>query len=130
MRLIVRLILTALVFVWVLPLFGGVDFHGNFFTALLLSILFGLMLWVVDALAIMLSAIIAVGTWGFALLWLIPLWIFGFWLLPAVALKAVSDFLPGYLTIHGWMPAIVGGLLLMLISIVTSGSSRRDRRAY
>jgi hypothetical protein len=68
---------------------------------------------------------VAVGTWGAALLWLIPLWVLGFWLLPAVALKVVSDIAPTYLTVHGWIPAILGGLIMLFISLITASSRPR-----
>lgn len=121
LRLFARLILTALAFVAVLPFVPGITFHGTFFQALMLAIMFSLILWLVDVVAIALSAAAAIGTLGLALLWLVPLWILGFWLLP-VALKVVSDVMPSYLVIHGWLPAIVGGLIMLLIGMITSGS--------
>lgn len=128
MRLILRLVLSALAFTSILPMIHGIDFHGNFAQALLLAVVFGLMLWVVDILAVAISAIAAVGTLGAALLWLVPLWILGFWLLPAVALKLVSDVMPGYISVEGWAPAILGGLVMLGISMVTSRSvPKRDR---
>jgi hypothetical protein len=118
----------ALAFIWVLPLIYGIEFRGGFFNALVLSFVFGIMLWLVDTIAIALAAVMAVSTFGTALLWLIPLWVLGFWFLPAVALKAVSDIMPGYLAIYGWTPAIVGGLILMVISLMTSESMWVTRR--
>ena len=127
-RLLARIILSALAFTSILPLIHGIDFHGHFAQALMLSVVFALMLWLVDIMAVALSAVATIGTLGVALLWLIPLWILGFWLLPAVALKVVSDIMPRYLTIQGWMPAILGGLVLLIVSLVTSGSLWRGRR--
>ena len=125
MRLIARLMLSAIAFTSILPLIHGIDFHGNFWQALFLSVIFGLMLWIVDIIAVALSAAVAVGTWGMALLWLIPLWVLGFWLLPAVALKVVSDIAPNYLTVRGWIPAILGGLIMLFISLITANSRPR-----
>jgi hypothetical protein len=121
LRLMTRLVLTALAFTAVLPHIPGISFHGSFFEALMLSVMFSLILWLVDVVAIALSAMAAVGTLGMALLWLIPLWVLGFWLLPAVALKVVSDLTP-WLNILGWMPAVVGGVIMLLIGLITSGS--------
>ncbi|HEY9793928.1 MAG TPA: hypothetical protein V6D22_26265 [Candidatus Obscuribacterales bacterium] len=126
LRLLARLLLSALVFIAVLPHVPGIAFHGTFFQALMLAIMFALILWLVDMVAIALSAVAAIGTLGLALLWLIPFWILGFWLLPAVALKVVSDLMPSYLTISGWLPAIFGGLIMMFIGMVTSGHVWRD----
>src|SRR5271170_5361917 len=125
MKLIIQIVLTALAFLFVLPMIHGISFHGNFVTALIFSLFFGIMLWVVDVVAIAVSAIITVGSLGLALLWLIPVWILGFWLLPAVTLKISADLLPAYLTVTGWVPAILGGLVLMAIGMLTSLVSRR-----
>lgn len=97
----------------------GISFHGNFLTAIVLAIFFGIMLWIVEVVAVALSALFTISTAGLALLWIIPAWILGFWILPAVALKLLADLLPGYLAVEGWMPAIVGGLVMLGISLVT-----------
>jgi len=126
-RVIIQFLLTALAFAFILPLINGIDFHGNFVAALGLALVFGIMVWLVDFLAVALTAVLTIGSFGTALLWLIPIWILGFWLLPAVALKLVSDIMPGYLTIVGWVPAIIGGLIMMVIGMLTSATwdSRR-----
>ena len=120
LRLATKLLLTALVFIAILPHIQGIAFHGTFLQAITMAIVFGIILWLVDALAVALSAVAAISTLGLALLWILPLWILGFWLLPAVALKVVSDLMPSYLTIVGWMPAILGGLIMLCIGMLTS----------
>jgi uncharacterized membrane protein YvlD (DUF360 family) len=129
MRLILRLILSAIAFTSILPMISGINFHGNFWQALGLAVVFGLMLWIVDVIAVAVSAVAAVGTLGAALLFLIPLWIFGFWLLPAVALKIVSDIMPNLLDIQGWIPAILGGLVMLGIGALTSRSVVRKQHS-
>ncbi|MBY0358271.1 MAG: phage holin family protein [Candidatus Obscuribacterales bacterium] len=121
---ILKLALTALAFAFVLPLIPGIDFHGNFLAAIMISIVFGIMLWVTDLIALAISTVLTVSSLGLALIWLIPLWILGFWLLPAVALRLVADVMPNNLTIMGWMPAIFGGLIMLFIGMLTSDSSR------
>jgi uncharacterized membrane protein YvlD (DUF360 family) len=121
MEFLVRLALKALAFVFLLPMLGGIDFHGNFVAAICLAIVFSLMLWGVEVGAMALSAYLTVTTFGLALLVLIPMWLLGFWLLPAFALRLVADLLPQYLTVAGWGPAILGGLLMMVVSLVTGG---------
>jgi uncharacterized membrane protein YvlD (DUF360 family) len=120
MKLILKLVLSALAFTSILPFVHGIDFHGNFVIAMALAFLFGIMLWIVDLLAVALSAVLTITSLGLALVWLIPLWIFGFWLLPAVALKLVADIAPGYLTISGWLPAVIGGLIMLIIGVLTN----------
>ena len=39
-------------------------------------------------------------------------------------IESVAHFFPTYLTIHGWMPAIWGGLLMLFAGIVTSNFSK------
>jgi uncharacterized membrane protein YvlD (DUF360 family) len=120
MRFVVRTLLTTIAFLWILPGMHGIHFHGGLLQALMLSLIFGIMLWLVEAIAVALSALVAVSSFGLALLWLIPFWILGFWFLPAVALMAVSDIMPEYLYITGWSSAIVGGLILLIISLATT----------
>lgn len=119
-RVVLRLLLTALAFCFLLPLIPGIDFHGDFGAALIIAVLFAVMSFFVDLAAVLLSAVLTISSLGMALLWIIPLWVLGFWLLPAVALMAVSDFLPGYLTVNGWMAAIGGGLVMLLVGAITS----------
>lgn len=120
MRGILRLVLTALAFVAVLPMIPGIDFHGNFLSALLISILFGLMLWLIELGVGLIAALWTVASLGLALLWLIPLWVIGFWVLPALALLLTAHFVPQHLTITGFWPAALAGLVMMLIGLVTS----------
>lgn len=120
MQFLIRLLIRALAFMLLLPMVPGIHFHGNLLMAFLLAFFFGLMQLVVELVAIALSAYLAISTLGLGLLVLIPAWVLGFWLLPAIALKLVSDFVPQYLSVAGWVPAILGGLVLMLIGMVTS----------
>lgn len=106
----------------------GVQFHGNFLYALMAGALFAFIGWIVESLAIAASAILTITTFGLALIVLIPLWLLGFWMLPAVGLKLVADFIPATLAFTGWMPAIWAGLVMLLIGIVTSGDVQKKIR--
>ncbi len=129
MKLLIRVLLYALALFYALPaIINGIAFHGNFFQAIALGAGFALMLWLVEVVASFLSGVFAVGTLGLGLLILVPMWLFGFWLLPAVALKYLSDLAPHYLTVSGWAPAIGGGIIMFLITMFTGGfSSGRAR---
>lgn len=81
-KFIIRLALTAAIFMFVLPHIPGIAFHGHFTTALMMSLVFGIASFLVDVLAIFISTVLSISTLGLALLVLIPLWIIGFWLLP------------------------------------------------
>ncbi|MBY0357298.1 MAG: phage holin family protein [Candidatus Obscuribacterales bacterium] len=123
-RFIIRLVLSAGAFYFVFPMIQGVHFHGNFFHALLAGFLFALLGWIIELGAIAVSAILTIGTLGMALFILIPVWLIGFWLLPAVVLRLVADFMPSTLVFSGWVPAIWGGLIMLFIGIITSGDFR------
>lgn len=128
MRTIIRLILSALAFTTIMPLIPGVDFHGSFWTALALSVLFGIMLWLVELITLALAAIWTISSFGLALLWLIPLWIIGFWILPALALMLCSALLPQYFSIDGFLPAALAGLVMLVIGILTSKTIWKDKK--
>lgn len=126
-RYLIRLVLIAAAFYFIFPSIPGIQFHGSFWYALGAGVLFAFIGWVVEAIAIALTAMITVGTLGLGLIVLIPAWLLGFWLLPAIALKFVADFMPAELAIQGWVPAILGGLVMLVIGVITSGqvSGRR-----
>ena len=119
-RFIARILLTAATFHFILPLIPGIDFHGNFGIAVVAALVFGFIGWLVDLIAVALTAFFTIGTLGLGLLILVPLWLFGFWLLPAVTLKVVADIMPTQLAVGGWIPAIEGGLVLLLVGAITS----------
>ena len=120
-RYLIRLGLVAAAFYFLFPMIPGVQFHGNFIHALLAGALFAFLGWIIESVAIAVSAVLAIGTLGLALILLVPIWLLGFWLLPAFALKLVADFMPATLSFVGWMPAIYGGLIMLCIGIATSG---------
>jgi hypothetical protein len=124
-RYLLRLVLIAATFDFIFPRIPGIDFHGTFWQALGVGVVFAFLGWVVESLAIALSAILTIGTLGMALLVLIPAWILGFWLLPAVVLRWVADVMPTMLSFSGWLPAIEGGVFMLLIGIATSGDTRK-----
>lgn len=127
---LIRLALIACAFYFVFPLIPGVQFHGNFLHAIGVGVLFGFLGWVVESIAIALSALLTIGTLGMALLVLIPAWIVGFFLLPAVVLRCVADVMPASLSFTGWEPAIWGGLIMLVIGVATSGSARKRTVRY
>lgn len=120
MRLITRLLLSALAFTTIIPMIHGISFHGSFFIAFAISLIFGIVLWAVESITVGLAALFTIGSFGIALLWIIPLWILGFWLLPVLALILTADVMPQNLAISGFQPAAIAGLVLLLISLITS----------
>ncbi len=130
MRLILRLLLSALAFTTLLPQIPGIEFHGGFWAAIWLSIAFGVILWAVEAICLAIAAIWTMGTLGLALLWILPIWIFGFWLLPAFAFMITAAMLPQYLTVSGFVAAALAGLVMLGVGFITSkvfwGANRRQ----
>jgi uncharacterized membrane protein YvlD (DUF360 family) len=127
-RYLIRLVLSAGALYFLFPMIPGVQFHGNFGYALLAGALFAFLGWIVEAVAIAISTILTIGTLGLALLVLTPAWLLGFWLLPAVALRWVANFMPATLSFSGWLPAIWGGLIMLLIGVATSGEVHKKMR--
>lgn len=121
LRHLIRLTLSAGAFYFLIPLIPGASFQGNFAHALLAGVLFAIAGWTVEFLAIAASTILTITTLGMALFLLVPVWLFGFWMLPAVALRMVADLIPSVLAFNGWTPAILGGLIMLFIGIITSG---------
>lgn len=123
LKFLLKTVATALAFIYILPALPGIEFKGGFIDAAILAIVFACLLWVVEALAMMIATVWTISTLGLALLILIPLWIFGFWLFPALALELVAFVAPDHLTVHGFLPPILGGLTMMVISMLTGGLS-------
>lgn len=128
MVFLIRLVLLALAFQFILPMIPGIQVHGGFVTALGLALLFTVLGWVVSWVAALLSALLAISTLGMALIVLIPLWLLGFWLLPAYTLMLTSDMMPAYLAVNSWGPAILGGLITLIIGIATDSDNFRRVR--
>lgn len=125
---LLRLILMACAFYFIFPMIPGIEFHGSFWHALGAGVLFSFLGWLVELIAIMLSAVLTISTLGMALLLLIPAWLLGFWLLPALVLRYVANIMPHDLTFSGWLPAIWGGLIMLVIGIATGGKARKKVR--
>lgn len=127
-RQIIRLLLIAATFYFVFPMIPGIEVHGSFAHVLLAALVFAVLGWIVETLAIAMSAIATITTLGMALLVLIPLWVLGFWLIPAFVLKLLSDLMPSYMSISGWTPAVLGGLLMLVVGMITSNFKRATER--
>jgi len=119
-RLLIRVALFALAIMFVLPLISGIQFHGNFVEAIGLGAGFALLSWFVARAAAWVSGFLAVATLGLGLLILVPLWLFGFWALPGIALKLMADILPAYLTVASWKAALFGGVVMLFINLFTA----------
>ncbi len=119
MTFLVRVILLALAFHFILPRIPGIEVTQGLWTSVGLALMFSILGSIVSWVAALLTAVLAVSTLGLGLIVLIPLWLLGFWLLPAYVLFLTASILPSYLTIAGWGPAIMGGLITLVIGMVS-----------
>lgn len=112
-RFVVNFIINAFIFAYVLPVIDGIHFQGSFFPeAVVYALFFTVVAWVVFYLV--LASVVL--TLGISCLFIL----FGFWLLPAIELKLVAWLFPAHFAIDGWWPAILGGLILMIVHIICS----------
>lgn len=125
LRLILRICLKALAIMYLFPHMKGIQFHGDFATALGLAVFFSLLLSFAEFLAAFASGVLTISTLGLALLVIIPARILFFWLLPTVSLVLISDWFPHLLSLHNWLSAALGGLVLLTIGLVTRPRKRK-----
>ena len=118
LRLIVRILLTAVLFSFVFPkIASGVQFHGQFWPDSIISaIVFAMVSYLVGVLITLSATFLSVLTFGLTVL----VFVLGFWLIPAIQLQAFAHYFPEQLTIASWGSAIWGGLLLMVVNIMTA----------
>ncbi|MBY0551896.1 MAG: phage holin family protein [Candidatus Obscuribacterales bacterium] len=120
-RLILRIIALALAFAFVFPRIGGISFTGEFFPdALVYSTLFSVTAFLVNAAAYIATAAVSVATLGLALLVIWPLRLLGWWALAAYQLLLLAEFFPGKLHVDGWQPALLAGLVVMVVNALTT----------
>ncbi len=127
-RFLIRLLLIASAFYFVFPEIPGVTFHGTFVHAAVAGLVFVIVAMIVEVLAIAISAMLAVGTLGLALVILIPAWLLGFWILPAVGLKYLAVLMPETLSFTGWTPVLYASLPMLVIGVITSGDVHEKAR--
>lgn len=127
-RYILRLLLTAAAFYFLFLHINGVEFHGTFWHALTAGLLFTVLGSLVEFAGVAISAILTITTFGLALLILVPTWLIGFWIVPAIVLRLLADFMPHTLAFSGWWPAIQGGLIMLVLGIFTSGDTHKKVR--
>lgn len=102
-----------------IPQIPGVEYHGGVVISLLVVLSFVVAQNVIAALFKTLNFISTVGTFGLAQFVIIPSRLIGFWLVPAAILKVVASFPDFNLRFHGWVPAIISGLVLVSITKVS-----------
>ncbi|MBZ0186092.1 MAG: hypothetical protein K8F91_07520 [Candidatus Obscuribacterales bacterium] len=105
---------------YLFPKLNGFSFTGKFFPE---GILYALGIEIVSAVVSFLIVVAILATLGLAAIPLTFFLAFGFWLLNAIYLKILAHFLPQHLKIDGWSPAILAGLIMLVVSLVLGDSS-------
>jgi uncharacterized membrane protein YvlD (DUF360 family) len=111
-RFALRILLSAVMLMYVLPMIPGFHFVGQFWPD---AVVYGLLLAVVAWVLSILIALFAVMTLGLGTIFII----LGFWLIPAFQLALLSVWFPQHLVIDSFGTAIVAGLVMMLVNAVT-----------
>ena len=117
MALIIQILINAALITFLFPRFKGFKFDGHFGHGLLYALGLELM-GILFAMGLMFFAL---ATLGLGLIVLVPLLLLGFWLISAIELKMLAFFFPQRLAIDGWLPAILAGLCLMVVSMLLGG---------
>jgi uncharacterized membrane protein YvlD (DUF360 family) len=105
-----------------IPQIPGVEYHGGFVISLLVVLSFVVAQKIIRMFLKTLSFLATLSTFGLAQLVILPSRLIGFWLIPAAILKVVASFPDSNLRFHGWVPAIVSGLVLASITKVSQGT--------
>jgi len=90
-----------------------------------MALAFSALFWLIDRLALILSTIFTVTTFGLALLWLVPFWIVGFWIVPTLALKLVAHVNASKFEHFGLVPCNLGGLMLLGVNILVGRPEKK-----
>lgn len=128
LRLIVRILLTAILFCFIYPKIAtGVQFHGQFWPdGIIYAAVFAVVVFIINTLLRFTLKAFSIATLGLGLLIVIPALIMGWWLIPAIQLQVFAHFFPEQFTVAGWGSAIWAGLLLMIVNLMTTSISNNS----
>lgn len=125
-QFIVRVLLNAALFSFVYPLVAhGVQFHGTFPEAIVFSLAFVVVANIIGLFIGLVTVAVSFVTAGIGLYILIPMLIFGFWLIPALQLQVFAHMFPHAFTVANWGSAIWAGFFLMLVNYMTATKSKK-----
>jgi uncharacterized membrane protein YvlD (DUF360 family) len=111
-RFALRILLSAIMLFYVLPMIPGFHFIGQFWPD---AVVYGLLLAVVTWVLSIILALFAVMTLGIGAIFMI----LGFWLIPAIQLALLSVWFPQHLVIDSFGTAVIAGLVMMVINAIT-----------
>lgn len=117
---LVSLGINALLITYVFPKLSGFTFTGKFWPN---GVVYALVIEIAAVVISLLVSLVVLFTLGLAAIPLAFFMIFGFWLINAIYLKVVAHYMPEHLTIKGWTPAIIAGLIMMVVGMILGDGS-------
>jgi uncharacterized membrane protein YvlD (DUF360 family) len=111
-RFALRILLSAVMLFYVLPMIPGFHFIGQFWPD---AVVYGLLLAVVSWVVALVLGLIAVMTLGLGAI----VMVLAFWLIPAFQLALLSVWFPEHLVIDSFGTAVIAGLVMMVVNFIT-----------
>jgi len=126
LKFALRVLLTAVAFSFIFPkLTPGVAIAGQFWPeGIIAALVFAVTAYIIGVVINLAATAFAIGTLGFGLLLIVPLYLLGFWLIPAIQLQVAASWFSEIFTVSSWWSAIGAGLILMIINAMTASYSR------
>lgn len=118
-RLVVRIILTAVAVGLVLPLVPGFEFHGDLTTTIGFAVLISVTTWAISSLAGLLYMVVGTMTLGCGCLILFPIMLFQGFLVPLGGFLVMARIFPEQLTLTGAAALIFPSLVVWMINMLT-----------
>lgn len=120
LTLVLSILANGFLIAYLFPKLKGFNFTGKFWPE---GILYALGLELTALVVNLLVMVVVIMTFGLAIIPLAFFMIFGFWLVNAIYLKVLAHWFPQYLRIDGWAPAIIAGLILMVVGMLLGDHS-------
>lgn len=119
-RYFLRLVLITWIFHCIFPFIPGFHYRGSVLHSIPVGFMFATQGTIIEVFFLSLGQMLRMRIQKIYLL--IPAWFIGFGLIPAISLKCYTYSESPDISFLGWEPAIVGGLLILCIGIVTGCS--------
>lgn len=116
-----KFVLASTALMSLLPLIRGIDFNGTT-TLLVVALVLSTLIWATDGLTCGMSQDWTDRGSKQCLKKLIPIWLAGFFIVPVILIKISGSIYPSVINVSGWQPAVFGGLVVLLISLMISRS--------
>ncbi len=129
MSFIIRLVLTALLFAFVLPMIPGVTVTSGLLAIVLLAFVYRIASIFMTLVCFFISAFATALTGGLALLILIPASMLAFWILPTLTLSALSHLMPQSLSFTGWVATGLSGLAMFFLHLLTDARKSKENKS-